>query len=123
MDTTIKKTSDIEVKVGLNKDNLPVKIEWRATDNPDLKEFQECKAMMLGFFAKESLETMKMDLWTTEMQVNEMDRFMFQSLRAMADTYFRATKNSELASDMQKFVQYFGEQTKILVRDEGEGPK
>ena len=77
MDKIVKKTSDIEVKVGLNEANLPVKIEWRAADNPDLKDFQECKAMMLGFFAKESLETMKMDLWTTEMQINEMDRLCF----------------------------------------------
>jgi len=118
MDKIVKKTSNIEVRVGLNEANLPVKIEWKSEDHPDLKEFQECKAMMLGFFAKESLETMKMDLWTTEMQINEMDRFMFQSLRAMAEMYFRATKNKELGSDMQKFVQYFGEQTKILKVEE-----
>lgn len=114
MDKTVKKTSAIEVQVGLNNDNIPVKISWKAEDNPNFKDFTECKAMMLAFFDQESLDTLKMDLWTTDMQINEMDRFMFQSLRSMADTYFRATKNKQLAEDMQKFVQYFGEQTGIL---------
>jgi hypothetical protein len=57
---------------------------------------------------------MKIDLWTTEMQVIEMDRFFFQTLRAMADTYFKATQNAELATAMQQFVQYFGEKTQII---------
>jgi hypothetical protein len=43
-----------------------------------------------------------------------MDRFFFQTLRGMADTYFKATQNRELAVDMQRFVQYFGEKTEIL---------
>jgi hypothetical protein len=47
-----------------------------------------------------------------------MDRFFFQTLRAMADTYFKATQNRELAVEMQKFVQYFGEKTKILTNPE-----
>jgi hypothetical protein len=32
----------------------------------------------------------------------------------MADTYYKATQNAQLASDMQRFVQYFGEQTEII---------
>ena len=57
---------------------------------------------------------MQMDLWTNEMQVIEMDRFVFQSLNALSELYFRATKNKELASEMKQFMQYFGKQTEIL---------
>jgi hypothetical protein len=32
----------------------------------------------------------------------------------MADTYQRATQNNQLANDMQKFVNYFGEKTEII---------
>jgi hypothetical protein len=39
---------------------------------------------------------------------------MYQTLRGLADTYYRATQNRELATDMQQFVQYFGEKTEIL---------
>ena len=48
------------------------------------------------------------------MQVIEMDRFVFQTLRGLADTYFKATQNAELATSMRQFVHYFGEKTGII---------
>lgn len=110
----VNKQSEIKIKVGLDKDNVPIKMEWQAQDNPKDNNPKECKALLMSVFDKESRDTMKIDLWTTEMQINEMDRFFFQTLRAMADTYFKATQNQELASDMQRFVQYFGEKTEII---------
>jgi len=106
--------STIKIKVGLNDAKFPEKIQWMATDTPDGENWQESKAMLLSFFDKKSSETMKIDLWTSEMQVFEMDRFMFQTLRALADTYFNATKNAEMANEMVKFVQYFGEKTEVI---------
>ena len=103
----------IKVDVTLDDENVPEIIEWRADDHPEAKA-QECKAMLLAFFDRDSKDTLKIDLWTKEMQVNEMDRFFFQTLRAMADTYYKATNNAEMASHMQRFVQYFGEKTQIL---------
>ncbi|MEM6380221.1 MAG: gliding motility protein GldC [Bacteroidota bacterium] len=114
MDQEVKKTSEIKIKIGLNEDNVPVKMEWKSEDQPNTQQFIECKAMLLSLFDKTTRDTMKIDLWTTEMQILEMDRFFYQSLRALADTYFKATKNNQLATDMQRFVQYFGEQTEIL---------
>ena len=114
MDTKVAKSSGIQINIGLNEANVPVKIDWMAEDNPNTKTPQECKAMLLAFFDKESRDTLKIDLWTTEMQVNEMDRFFYQTLRAMSDTYFKATQNQVLATKMQQFVQHFGEETKIL---------
>ena len=113
----VSKKSEINISVGLNDENVPVKMEWQAQDDPKNNDLKECKAMMLSIFDKESLDTLKIDLWTTEMQVIEMDRFFFQTLRAMSDTYFKATQNKELASDMQRFVQYFGEQTEIIPKE------
>ena len=107
----VKTTKEITIKVGLDQNNVPVRLDWKATDDPQLKE---CKAMLLSLFDKEHRETLKVDLWTSEMQVIEMDHFVFQTLKGLADTYFKATKNNELASAMQQFVNYFGEQTEIL---------
>jgi len=39
---------------------------------------------------------------------------MYQTLRGLADTYRNATNNSKLANDMQKFVEYFGQETEII---------
>ncbi len=105
--------SEIKIKIGLNDAKFPEKIRWMATDNPEGDRWHESKAMLLSFFDKKTSETMKIDLWTSEMQVFEMDRFMYQTLRALADTYFNSTKNAALANEMVKFVQYFGEKTEI----------
>ncbi len=110
----VKKKSAIKIEIGLNEQGVPAQIDWMATDNPEGNDMKKCKAMLLSLFDKETKDTLKIDLWTYDMQVNEMDRFFYQTLRALSDTYFRATNNKELATDMQKFVQYFGEKTEIL---------
>lgn len=107
----MSKKSQIRITVTLDDNNVPEAIHWDADDNPN---GSDCKAMLLSLFDRQTLDTLKIDLWTKDMQVNEMDRFFFQTLRAMADTYFKATQNRELAVDMQRFVQYFGEKTQIL---------
>ncbi len=109
-----KSTSQIKINLGLDEDKVPNHISWQSSDPNNKGQVRECKAMLVSFFDKESKETFKIDLWTKEMQVIEMDRFFFQTLRAMADTYFKATQNNALAADMQRFVQYFGEKTEIL---------
>ncbi|MBK8702982.1 MAG: gliding motility protein GldC [Saprospiraceae bacterium] len=118
MSDPIAKTSTLTVKVGLDPAGIPIAIEWESEDALGKKEPVDCKAMLLSFFNAQTKETMKLDLWTKDMQVDEMDRFIFQTLRAMADTYFKATQNNKLAADMQRFVQYFGEQTEIIPRQQ-----
>lgn len=107
------KKSTIEINISLDEQKLPENIFW---ENKGEKGGQDAKAMLLSFFDKESMDTLKIDLWTKDMQINEMDRFMYHSLRGLADTYFNATRNQKLASEMRKFVQYFGEETKILTK-------
>lgn len=108
------KEKTIRIQVGLNDANHPVEINWTADDQQVGQDMQSSKAMLLALFDRETLETLKIDLWTKDMQVVEMDRFFFQTLRSLADTYYRATQNAALATDFQRFVQYFGEQTEII---------
>ena len=112
----VKKRSKIQVEVGLNAEQMPVEMKWGASDKPGPKE--GCKAMLLSLFNEQTKETMKIDLWTKEMQVVEMDRFMYQTLRGLADTYFKATGNKELANQMQQFVFYFGQATGAIPKQE-----
>ncbi|GAB5551351.1 MAG: gliding motility protein GldC [Saprospiraceae bacterium] len=113
MDKVVKQ-SEIKITIGLNEEKIPVEMKWHADADSQQPTPQDCKAMILALFDKETKDTLRMDLWTKDMQVVEMDRFFFQTLRAMADTYFKATQNNQLAADMQRFVQYFGEQTEII---------
>ena len=114
----VVKKSRITVDVGLDGQNMPVEMKWAASDNPAGQQLQPAKAMLLALFDEKTKETLKIDLWTREMQVLEMDRMFYQTLRGLADTYFRATNNKELASQMQQFVFYFGQATGAIPKEE-----
>lgn len=111
--TDIVKSSDITIRVGLDATGIPSKMEWGASDRNEGK-LEECKAMVVALFDKDQRDTLRIDLWTKEMQVMEMDRFMYQILRSLSQTYRSATQNNELAEDIAKFAHYFGEKTEIL---------
>lgn len=110
----IEKTSDITIRVSLDKERVPIRIEWSATDMHEAGKMDECKAMAIALFDKEHRDTLRIDLWTKEMQVQEMDRFMYQILRSLSQTYLRATQNKDMAEDMAKFAHHFGEKTEII---------
>ncbi len=107
-------TSDITIRVGLDHERVPVKIEWAASDMHPAGTFEACKAMAVALFAREQRDTLRIDLWTKEMQIQEMDRFMYQMLRSLSQTYLRATQNKDLAEEMARFAQHFGEKTEII---------
>lgn len=109
----IVKSSDITIRVGLNADQVPTRIEWGASDRNN-GALEECKAIAVALFDKDHRDTLRIDLWTKEMQVLEMDRFMYQILRSLSQTYLKATQNKDLAEEMAKFAHYFGEKTEIV---------
>jgi gliding motility-associated protein GldC len=115
MDSIVVKKSKIEIEIGLDKENVPTEITWRSSDAPANYPVQNAKAMLLSFLDRDSRDTLKIDLWTKDMEVGEMDRMMFDTLRALADTYYKASNNRELAEHMQHFAHFFGEKTKVLI--------
>lgn len=112
------KKSDINITIELNEEKHPSKMTWEATDDPNSQGPKEIKAMLLSLFDKDYKDTYKIDLWTDEMQVVEMDRFMFQTIKALADTYFKATQNTKLAGAMQQLADYIGKETGIITEGE-----
>lgn len=109
----ISETKNIHLTIGLDDKKTPVYIDWLATD-AEVDQPVECKAMLLSLFDKDYRDTLKIDLWTNEMQVIEMDKFMFQTLKGLAETYHKATNNAQLSNDFMRFVQYFGEKTEVI---------
>jgi gliding motility-associated protein GldC len=113
----VKKISEIMIRVGLDEANVPVAIDWAASDSHEEGVYDACKAMAIALFDKEKRDTLRIDLWTKELQVMEMDRFMYQVLQSLSQTYLRATQNKEMAEEMAKFAHYFGEQTEIIPKE------
>ncbi len=98
--------SNINIQVELAEDKMPEKIEWRAPDG-GVPEWQKAKAILLGLWDGDEKSAMRIDLWTTKMMVDEMNDFYFQTFFGMADTYARATRNTELANEIKDFAKAF----------------
>lgn len=105
----MKKTSQITFNVTLDENQIPEKIDWMATD-AGMEKNLDSKAIMISVYDTESEETLRMDLWTKEMRVDEMKRFFHQTIISMADTLQRATNETQMAADMREFGQHFAKE-------------
>ncbi|AMA50035.1 MULTISPECIES: gliding motility protein GldC [Flavobacterium] len=107
----ITKTSDIKFEISLDENHIPEKLHWTAKDGG--VEKQEAKAFMLNIWDSNVKETMRIDLWTKDMPVDEMKIFFHQTLVAMADTFERATADEKMSATMRDFCDYFAEKLEL----------
>jgi gliding motility-associated protein GldC len=105
------KKSDIKITVGLDENNVPEKLLWTAQDGG--VEQEEAKALMLSVWDSKAKETLRIDLWTKDMPVDEMKQFFHQTLVAMADTFQRATADEKMSDTMRDFCDYFAEKLEL----------
>ena len=108
------KSNQIKINIELDDNKYPVKMTWASEDMPSDKPDPECKAFLLSLFDKDYKDTYRIDLWTKEMQIPEMDMFMYYTLKGLADSYYNATKNSELASAMRQLADYMADKNKLF---------
>jgi gliding motility-associated protein GldC len=104
-------TSEIKFTVELDENRVPEKLSWSAQDGGI--EAEEAKAMMLSIWDAKAQETMRIDLWTKDMPVDEMKVFFHQTLVAMADTFNRATADEKMTATMKDFCDYFAEKLEL----------
>lgn len=103
---------NISIDVDLNEDNIPTSIEWKA-DDLDGAEAIECRAMILSLWDHRKKDTLRLDLWTDNMTVDEMKIFFHQTLTSMADTLERSIADERIAGDMRDFCTHFAEKMEI----------
>ena len=103
--------SKIELNVELDENRVPEKLNWSAQDGGVLNE--EAKAVMLSVWDSNAQETLKIDLWTKDMPVDEMKLFFHQTLVTMSDTFFRATQDEKMTATMKDFCDYFAEKLEL----------
>ncbi len=103
----MSKNADIHIEVKRNNDLDIEHINWSATEAPSDKH--EAKAMLLAFWDAASRQSLRIDLWTKDMTIHDMNDFFFQTFLSMADTYKRATNNQDLAAEMKHFARAFAE--------------
>jgi gliding motility-associated protein GldC len=105
------KKSTIELTVELDDNRVPEKLSWTAQDGGINDE--EAKAMLLSVWDHKSQETLRIDLWTKDMPVDEMKVFFHQTLVAMSDTFHRATQDDKMTATMKDFCDYFAEKLEL----------
>ncbi|MCT4628928.1 gliding motility protein GldC [Winogradskyella sp.] len=109
MPKTLK--SKIELNVELDENRVPERLNWSAQDGG--VNNKEAKALMLSVWDSDAQETLKIDLWTKDMPVDEMKQFFHQTLVTMSDTFFRATQDEKMTATMKDFCDYFAEKLEL----------
>lgn len=112
MSEQITKTSQINIQVGLNDNQLPLRMLWSASDGQI--DNAEASAFLLSLWDPKSKNTMKIDLWTKEMTIEEMKQFFHQTLLTMADTFEKATGEHLICEDLRDYCFHFADKMQIL---------
>ena len=105
----MKQTLKFEVE--LDENHLPVNIEMNASDGAGNEG--DIKALMISAWAAQTKETLRIDLWTKDMPINEMFIMYHQTMMGMAASLEKATGQEKLAGALRDYCEFFAEQTKI----------
>ena len=103
--------SEIVLNIELDENRVPEKLKWTAQDGGIKNE--DAKAMMLSVWDSKKQESLRIDLWTKDMPVDEMKVFFHQTLVAMSDTFNRATQDERMTATMKDFCDYFAEKLEL----------
>ncbi|MBL8002224.1 MAG: gliding motility protein GldC [Flavobacteriales bacterium] len=101
------RTSEIRFTVTLDENQVPERIAWQAEDGAVQST---CKSALISVWDEQENNALRIDLWTKEMTTDEMKSFFHRHLLSMADTFERATGETDMARHMRAFGRYFGEE-------------
>lgn len=103
--------SKIILNVELDENRIPENLNWTAEDGGIDNE--EAKAMLLSVWDNKAKETLRIDLWTKDMPLDEMKVFFHQTLVALSDTFHKATQDDKMTATMKDFCDYFAEKLEL----------
>lgn len=106
------KRAEIKLIVDLDDNNIPQNITWESTDSQN-KEAVPVKSFMLALWDHNYKNTMRIDLWTNDMPVDEMKRFFFETLQTMGDSFLRATGEKNIVEDLRDYCAHFADKMEL----------
>jgi len=92
--------SEIKFSVELDDKNFPDKIFWDATDNPN-EGIHDTRAIAVAVWDHYHKGTLKIDLWTKQMEVFDMKQFYIEVMRGVAETMVNATGDTRFAQKVE----------------------
>jgi len=106
------KKSNISVEVSLDESNIPEKIRWQADDHPN-KDWVESKAVSISIWDPEQQDSLSLDLWTKDMNTDEMKRFYVNMLGAASNTILNSTGDEFMAEEIKNLCEKLVEYLKV----------
>ena len=99
----------------MNENNVPETIQWSAADSGH--KDAATKAFFLALWDAKENNTLRIDLWTEDMSVDEMKQFFHQTLLTMADSFEKATGEGKICEDLRDYCYHFADKMNILPRE------
>ncbi|MDC3105337.1 gliding motility protein GldC [bacterium] len=106
----MKQTLKFEVE--LDENNLPnsIKMLEEKASNSSI----DLKALMIAGWDAKRKETLRVDIWTKDMPVNDMFIMYHQNMMGMATSLEKSTGQNKLANALRDYCDFFAKETKIL---------
>ena len=98
------KKSTIHFTVELDENNVPDRILWDATDKPD-PGVSETKAISVALWDHGQKNTLRIDLWSKDMPVEDMKRFYIDCIGGLAQSSLTATGDEHIASEINSLCE------------------
>jgi gliding motility-associated protein GldC len=92
------KKSTINFTIHLDQNNVPDKIFWDATDKPD-PQLSETKSISINLWDHKQKNTLRIDLWSKDMPVDEMKRFYIDCIGGLAQSMLTSTGDEFMANE------------------------
>ncbi len=99
------KKSSISFHINLDEKNIPNRISWEASDAGNMPSATKAVACSIWDDARQ--DTLRIDLWTKEMRVDEMEKFFVDTLGGLSQTILNATGDTFLSNELNSLCERF----------------
>ncbi|EMR02534.1 gliding motility protein GldC [Cesiribacter andamanensis] len=114
--------SRIHFEVELDEQNIPERMYWDATDKED-DGLNETKSISISVWDHFQHNTMRIDLWTKDMSMDDQKRFYIDCIGGLAQSILTATGDAYMAEEInalcEKFITHVRKEQEERRRKEG----
>lgn len=103
------KKSRIHFEIELDDQNIPERIYWDATDKED-DGINQTKSISISVWDPFQSNTLRIDLWTKDMAVDDQKRFYIDCIGGLAQSILTATGDEYMSNEINslcaKFIEH-----------------
>ncbi len=117
--------SEISFEIQLDKDRVPEKIFWDATENPN-EGINETKAISISVWDHYHRGLLGINLWTKDMPVDEMNHFAVDMIGNLVQMLRDSTQDEKMIGILEdagrRITQHLNEQAQQEQNNNGPAP-